>query len=95
MNQKININLDPETAKGSYCNLALITHSKQEFIFDFAQNLPGMPQATVVSRVVMTPEHAKRVLAALQDNLRKYESTFGEIAVEKGTYVVPAGGATA
>ncbi len=94
-NQKININIDPAVAKGTYCNLAMITHSRQEFVFDFAQNLPGMSSAQVVSRVIMTPEHAKRVLAALQDNIGKYERSFGEIDLEGGTYVVPQGGAEA
>ena len=94
MEQKINITIPPEIAKGHYANLAIITHSADEFVLDFAQNLPGMQQAEVRSRVVMTPGHAKRLLAALSDNIEKYEKSFGAISggTPGATYVVPAGG---
>lgn len=77
--KEIGIEISKETAAGNYSNLALITHSNSEFIFDFARMLPGYPKAQVVSRVIMTPEHAKRLLLALKDNIGKYESQNGEI----------------
>lgn len=83
--KKIDIDLNPEVAKGHYANLAIITHSSSEFVLDFAQNMPGMPKLTVNSRIIMTPEHAKRLLSALSDNIQKYESQFGEIKMPKVT----------
>lgn len=77
--KKIDIEIKPEVAQGRYANLAIITHSSSEFILDFAQNMPGLPKMQVTSRVIMTPEHAKRLLQALMDNLTKYESQFGLI----------------
>ena len=76
--KEIGIEITKETAAGNYSNLALITHSNSEFILDFARMLPGYPKAQVVSRVIMTPEHAKRLLLALKDNISKYESQHGE-----------------
>lgn len=78
-NKKMGIELKGEIAAGHYANLAIITHSKNEFILDFAAMLPGMPQPSVQSRIVMTPEHCKRLLEALTDNIQKYESQFSEI----------------
>ena len=78
-NQKININLTPEMAEGTYANLAIIAHSNSEFVIDFVRMMPGISKAKVKSRIVMTPEHAKRLAMALQDNLRRYEAQFGEI----------------
>ena len=78
-NKKIDIEIKPEVAQGRYANLAIITHSSSEFILDFAQNMPGLPKMQVGSRIIMTPEHAKRLLGALNENIRKYESQFGEI----------------
>lgn len=84
--QQMNINLAPEIAKGNYSNLAIITHSQAEFVLDFAAMLPGLPQPQVVSRIIMNPEHAKRLLAALQENVSKYEAHFGTIKMEpRGT----------
>lgn len=77
--QKLKINIAPEVATGKYSNLAIIGHSNSEFVLDFASNLPGVPQANVVSRVILTPEHAKRLLNALADNVNKYEQQFGKI----------------
>lgn len=77
--QEISLELRPEIAKGSYSNLAIITHSRSEFIIDFAAMLPGLPKPEITNRLIMTPEHAKRLLMALQDNLVKYESQFGVI----------------
>ncbi|PWH85886.1 DUF3467 domain-containing protein [Brumimicrobium oceani] len=76
---KINIELPEEVAEGVYSNLALINHSPSEFVFDFIQAMPGMPKAKVRSRVIMTPENAKRLLTALQDNIRKFEENTGTI----------------
>lgn len=76
---KINIELSEEKASGVYSNLAIITHSTSEFVCDFVQMMPGMPKAKVQSRVVMTPENAKRLLHALQDNIQKYEANIGPI----------------
>ena len=78
-NQQLQIELKPEVAEGAYANFALITHSSSEMILDFAQMMPGMPKAQVRSRVIMAPEHAKRLLFALQDNIQKYEAQFGPI----------------
>ncbi len=77
--QQLQLNLDPEIAKGVYANLALIVHSPSEFIIDFAEMMPNMPKANVCARVILSPEHAKRLLLALQDNLFKYEQQFGQI----------------
>ena len=76
---KMTIEIRPEIAKGSYSNLAVITHSHSEFIIDFATMLPGLPKAEVSSRVIMAPEHVKRLLNALADNINKYENQFGSI----------------
>ena len=76
---QLQIELNPSVAQGSYSNLAVISHSKSEFVIDFATMLPGLNKAVVGNRIVMTPEHAKRLLAALQDNMQKYESQFGAI----------------
>lgn len=80
-NQKneINIELPEEVAQGCYSNLAVITHSSSEFIYDFIRMMPGIPKAKVQNRIIMTPEHAKRFFNALQENIRKYEATFGTI----------------
>lgn len=75
----LNIELKQEIAVGSYSNMAIITHSHSEFILDFTRILPGMPKPEVCNRIIMTPEHAKRLLNALTDNISKYESNFGPI----------------
>lgn len=76
---KINIELPEDIADGIYSNLALLTHSSSEFVCDFVQMMPGMPKAKVRSRVIMTPENAKKLLKALQDNIQKYEEKLGNI----------------
>jgi hypothetical protein len=78
-NNQINIELSEEIAEGVYANLAMIAHSSSEFVIDFIRLMPGVPKAKVKSRLVVTPEHAKRLLTALEDNIAKYEATFGEI----------------
>ena len=76
---QVSIELTDETATGIYSNLAIITHSPSEFVADFIQMMPGMPKGKVRSRVIMTPQNAKRLMSALQDNIRKYEQNFGVI----------------
>ena len=84
------IELTP-TTKVSYSNLAIISHSRSEFVLDFAATLPGMPKAQVGDRIIMTPEHAKRLMNALFDNMSKYEAQFGVIDLNNGK---PQGGGT-
>ena len=76
---QLQIELKPEVAEGTYSNLAILTHSSSEFVADFVQMMPGMAKAQVKSRIIMAPEHAKRLLMALQDNVKKYEQQFGTI----------------
>lgn len=76
---QLNIELSEEIAEGVYANLAMIAHSSSEFVVDFIRLMPGVAKAKVKSRIVITPEHAKRLLLALQENVSKYESTFGTI----------------
>lgn len=76
---QMNIELSEETALGVYSNLAIITHSPAEFVCDFVQLMPGMPKGKVRSRIIMTPENAKRFMKALIDNVQKYEQNFGAI----------------
>lgn len=76
---QLQIELKEEVAQGTYANLAVITHSSSEFILDFIRVMPGLPKAGVQSRIILAPEHAKRLLRALEDNIRKYESTFGAL----------------
>jgi hypothetical protein len=78
----INIELTEETAQGIYSNLAIIAHSSSEFVIDFVRIMPGMPKAKVQSRIILTPEHAKRLLLALQENILKYESMHGTIKID-------------
>jgi hypothetical protein len=99
-NNQISLDIKPEIAKGSYSNLAIITHSHSEFIIDFATILPGLPKPEISNRIVMSPEHAKRLLNALAENISKYEQQFGDIALEgqpKATFNLgefgPTGGA--
>lgn len=76
---QLNIELSAEVAEGIYSNLAIISHSSSEFIVDFIRIMPGTPKANVKSRIILTPEHAKRLLFALQDNIKKYETVNGPI----------------
>ena len=77
--QGLQIELTPDKAQGEYANFAIITHSSSEFIVDFARMLPGLQKAQVRSRVILAPEHAKRLLGALQENIMRYEHTYGQI----------------
>jgi hypothetical protein len=76
---QINIELPEDIAEGEYSNLAIITHSNQEFVLDFVRVAPGVPKAKVKSRVILTPQHAKRFMKALIENVRKFEQLHGEI----------------
>ena len=76
---QINIELSEDVAQGIYSNLAVITHSNSEFVVDFIRIMPGVPKAKVKSRIILTPEHAKRLLLALKDNVTKFESINGPI----------------
>jgi hypothetical protein len=96
---QINIELKEDVAQGTYSNLAIITHSPSEFIVDFVRIMPGITKAEVKSRIILTPEHAKRLLLALKDNVAKYESIHGPIknAEGQGEMTIPMnfGGPTA
>ena len=81
---KINIELGEAEAEGTYSNLVLISHSPAEFVLDFTRVLPGKPKAKVYSRIIMAPQHAKSLLRALEDNVKKYESEFGEVKMYGG-----------
>ena len=89
-NGQLQVELKEEIGLGTYANLAIITPSSSEFVLDFVRVLPGMPKAPVVSRVVLSPEHARRLLRALEDNIGKYERTFGPISIpEENTLSFP------
>jgi Protein of unknown function (DUF3467) len=81
---QLNIELSEEVAEGTYSNLAIITHSSAEIVIDFIRVMPGVPKAKVKSRILMTPQHAKRLLRALADNINKYESMHGSITDNEG-----------
>jgi hypothetical protein len=99
---QLQIELSNEVAQGTYANLAIITHSTSEFVFDFVRVMPGLAKAGVQSRIVMTPEHAKRLMYALQENVAKFERNFGPIRMpgeaagastpDGKTFIPPMGG---
>ena len=78
-NKQVSIELPEELAQGFYSNLAVVNHSPTEFVLDFISMMPGMPKAKVKSRVILTPQHAKRLTKALADNILKFEKAHGEI----------------
>jgi hypothetical protein len=80
-NQGMQLELPQDIAQGEYANFAIITHSSSDFVIDFARVLPGLPKAVVKSRVIMAPEHAKRLLGALQENIMRYEREYGPIKI--------------
>lgn len=94
---QINIELTEEVAEGIYSNLAIITHSNAEFVIDFIRIMPGVPKAKVKSRILLTPQHCKRLLKALADNVSKYEAVHGEIQDTENVAGIPInfGGPTA
>ncbi|GAB3938649.1 DUF3467 domain-containing protein [Mucilaginibacter myungsuensis] len=94
-NDQLNIELSEEVAEGVYSNLAIITHSSSEFVVDFIRMMPGVPKAKVKSRIILTPEHAKRLLTALEDNIDKFEAANGRITMQKepSNFLMNFGGA--
>lgn len=90
-NNQLNIELPQDVADGIYANLAIIAHSSSEFVLDFIRVVPNTPKAKVKSRIIMSPEHAKRLLGALQENLAKYEQQYGEIKFPERTVSYPMG----
>lgn len=94
---QLSIELSEEVAEGTYSNLAIITHSNTEFVLDFIRVMPGIPKAKVKSRIILTPEHAKRLLHALEDNIQKFEEVNGRIKLQDGLGGLPLnfGGPTA
>lgn len=88
-NGQLQIELKEEIAQGTYANLAIITHSSSEFILDFIRVMPGMPKAGVQSRIILAPEHAKRLLRALEDNIAKYERILGPIRTSDESQIPP------
>jgi hypothetical protein len=87
--QKINIELSEEVAEGVYSNLAIITHSHSEFIIDFVNVMPGAPKAKVKNRIILTPQHAKRLMKALMENINKFERNFGDIKEHEQSPMMP------
>ncbi|MFU8811890.1 MAG: DUF3467 domain-containing protein [Balneolaceae bacterium] len=87
--KNIEIELKEEEASGTYSNLVMITHSPSEFVFDFISMMPAVPKAKVVKRLVLTPDHAKRLANALNDNIRKYEAEHGTISTHKEKFDMP------
>ncbi len=85
----VEIKLDEQTAQGNYSNLAIISHSPTEFVVDFAAVLPGMANPKVASRIILSPEHAKRLLLSLQENVSRYESNHGPIKIHHREVVAP------
>ena len=97
-NNQLNIELSEEVAEGIYSNLAIITHSHSEFALDFIKVMPGVPKAKVKARIILTPQHAKRLMKALKDNISKFEDVHGTIKdteVPPGAIPLSFGGPTA
>ncbi len=86
---QLNIELSEEVAEGIYSNLAILAHSNSEFIVDFIKVIHGTPKARVKSRIILTPQNAKRLLGALHDNINKFEQTFGEIKDKGPSNAIP------
>lgn len=78
---QLQLELPQDVAQGEYANFAIISHSSSDFVIDFARVLPGVPKAPVRSRVILAPEHAKRLLGALQENIMRYEREYGSIKI--------------
>lgn len=96
VNNELSIELSEEVAEGTYSNLAVITHSNTEFVLDFIRVMPGVPKAKVKSRIILTPEHAKRLSNALQENIEKFEKANGRInAQDDPPFPMSFGGPTA
>lgn len=91
---QLNIELTEEVAQGTYSNLAIIAHSSSEFVIDFVRIMPGTPKSQVKSRIILTPEHAKRLMYALQDNIQKFENQNGPIKLNNNGPAIPPIGFT-
>lgn len=96
MSEELSIELDEAIAEGAYANLAIIAHSSSEFVIDFVRLMPGTEKGRVKSRIILAPEQAKRLLLSLQENLRRYEYSFGDIAIheaehENAIHITPLG----
>ncbi|MFH1824546.1 MAG: DUF3467 domain-containing protein [Candidatus Firestonebacteria bacterium] len=76
---EVNLEIDEETGKGIYANFAVVSHTATEFIIDFAFVFPGQPRNKIRSRIISSPQHTKRFLLALQDNMKKFEEKSGLI----------------
>lgn len=85
--QKLNIQIDDDVAQGIYSNLAIINHSQTEFVLDFVNIMPGSPKNKVRSRIILTPQHAKRLLKALTDNINRFEKSQGAIKEQEKTNI--------
>jgi uncharacterized protein (DUF1778 family) len=85
--QKLNIQIDDDVAQGIYSNLAIINHSQTEFVLDFVNIMPGSPKNKVRSRIILTPQHAKRLLRALNDNISRFEKSQGSIKEQEKTNI--------
>lgn len=86
---QVNIELPEDISDGVYANLAIISHSQSEFVVDFIRLVPNVPKAKVKSRVILTPQHAKRLMMALQENVAKFEKQFGPVSIGKQTPYPP------
>ena len=91
---QLEIELSEEVAQGTYSNLAVISHSTSEFVLDFIRVVPGVPKAQVKSRIILTPDHAKRLMAALEENIEKFEKMNGPVSInnENPGFLPPLGG---
>lgn len=87
--RNLSLDISPDEMLGTYANLAIISHSPSEFVLDFARLMPGVESAKVVRRVIMTPDHTKRLLRALSENVRRFEQEFGEINLPENEGGVP------
>ncbi|TXJ29682.1 MAG: DUF3467 domain-containing protein [Chitinophagaceae bacterium] len=95
-NNQLNIEISEEVAEGTYANLAIITHSHAEFVIDFVNVMPGTPKSKVKSRIILTPQHAKRFMKAITENISKYEAANGAIKdLEETQFPMNFGGPTA
>jgi hypothetical protein len=93
---QLNIEISEEMAEGQYANLAIITHSHAEFVLDFVNVMPGTPKSKVKSRIILTPQHAKRLMNAMKDNVERFEADNGMIQdLEEVQFPLHFGGPTA
>lgn len=89
LKNQLNIEISDEIAEGLYANLSIIAHSSSEFVLDFIRIMPNTPKAKVKARIILTAEHAKRLLSALEENIEKYESQYGKIDLPEQKIQIP------